>query len=308
MNGKVDVSDWADLRVFLAINDSQNLLAASDQLGMSQPTVGRRLTAFEKRLGVNLFARTGRRMQLTDAGNAILESARKMEREMNAIMRTVEGQAEGLCGEVTISATEGTGSQWLIPVLASLREKYPDISIQLNIDFRAADLLGREADIALRMGRPTQMDLIARKLTDIDFGIYASREYINKVGAVTELKDLEKLSWIRGLFGSTGQNLLLEFMSAKNLDCQVGMNTNSPAAQLAAVGEGIGAAIVSHRWAATVPNIVNLLPDILPYSVELWLVCHEDLRHSARIKAVADHIAEAATDDKGLFSIKSKGY
>lgn len=309
-NRMADVNDWADLRVFLAVNDGQTLLSAAEILGMSQPTVGRRLASFEARLGVQLFVRTGRRMVLTDSGGAILEGARKMEREMNAIRRTLDGQIQGLCGEVTISATEGTGSQWLIPVMASLQKKYPDIHVELNIDFRSVDLLGREADLALRLGRPSQLDLIARKLTDIEFGIYASKDYLRQLGPIETLEDLSRTHWVRGLFGVDQRDIVAEFIGRTGAsehfglaDYHIAMTTNSPTTQLAAVGAGMGVGALSHRWASTNSELVNLLPELTMASYELWLVTHEGLRHSARIKAVADHIAEAAQMDKGLFSL-----
>ena len=100
--------DWADIRLFLAIHDQGSLVGASEALELTQPTVGRRLSAMEERFGTPLFARAGRRMQLTDAGAGILESARRMEREMIAIGLSLEAQSTALHGEVCISATEGT--------------------------------------------------------------------------------------------------------------------------------------------------------------------------------------------------------
>mgnify|MGYP003858376305 CR=1 FL=1 len=304
----VDVSDWSDLRIFLAVVDGQTLLNAADILHMSQPTVGRRLAAFEARLGLPLFVRTGRRMVLTDSGQAILEGARTMEREMNAIRRTLDGQSQGFCGGVTISAMEGTGSQWLIPVLASLKDKYPDIQVELNIESRQVDLLGREADLALRFGRPSQLDLIARKLTDIEFGVYASKAYLKGIDAVERVEDLNRVQWVRGHFGSDRRDIVMDYILNANPqgfgfgDYTIAMSTSSPTAQLAAVRAGIGAGVLSHRWACSDGELVSLLPSLVVANYELWLVTHEGLRHSARIKAVADHIAEATLRDRHLFA------
>jgi len=308
MNRAVDVSDWADLRIFLAIVDGQTLMNAADILNMSQPTVGRRLAGFEERLGLPLFVRTGRRMVLTDSAQAILEGARTMEREMNAIRRTLDGQSQGFCGGVTISAMEGTGSQWLIPVLASLKEKYPDIQVELNIESRLVDLLGREADLALRFGRPSQLDLIARKLTDIEFGVYVSKDYLQGLEAIETMADLQRVQWVRGHFGADRRDVVLDFILRSNpqgfglSEYTIAMSTSSPTAQLAAVRAGIGAGVISHRWACSDGELVNLLPSLVMANYELWLVTHEGLRHSARIKAVADHIAEAALRDRALFA------
>src|SRR6056297_997080 len=127
MNENHAMRDWADIRLFLAIVDHGSLLAASESLDLTQPTVGRRLAAMEERFATPLFVRSGRRMQLTDSGKAILESARRMEREMLAISRNLDAQSSALRGEVTISATEGTGIEWLTPVLMDFHQQYPEI-------------------------------------------------------------------------------------------------------------------------------------------------------------------------------------
>lgn len=295
------LSDWGDMALFLAILDAGNLVAAAEVLDLSQPTVGRRLSALESRLGAALFARTGRRMVPTEVATRIEESARKMAREMYAIRRSVAGNTEALQGQVTISANEGTGSEWLVPVLASLQNSYPDIYIDLKIESRAADLVQREADIALRMGRPTQLDLITRKLGTVGFGLYASEAFLERHGPIETVEQLNGKPWVQGRFSRQGTNLIESFFEARDLQCPIVLSTNSPAAQLCAVRSGIGVGAVSHRWASQEANLRRLLPDIDAASIDLWLVTHEDLRHSARIRAVADHIAEAARRDAGLF-------
>ena len=191
MHGKDPLRDWADIRLFLAILDRGSLVAAAEHLELTQPTVGRRLTAMEERFGTPLFVRAGRRMQLTDAGAAILDSARRMEREMLAIARSLEVQSTALCGEVTISATEGTGTEWLTPVLLDFHRQYPEILLNVQIESRAVDLIRREADIALRLGQPTQPDLIARRLVTVGFGLYASEGYLRRAAPLNSLEDLQ---------------------------------------------------------------------------------------------------------------------
>ncbi|MFT7288099.1 MAG: DNA-binding transcriptional LysR family regulator [Halieaceae bacterium] len=295
-------ADWSDIAVFLAVLDAGNLVAAAAILGLSQPTVGRRLAALEARMGVTLFARTGRQMVPTEVAASIEESARKMAREMYAIRRGVAGAARGLWGQVTISANEGTGSEWLVPVLADLHLKHPEIFVDLLIESRAADLVKREADIALRMGRPTQLDLIARRLASVGFGLYASLSWLERNGPVEKSADLEGKSWVRGIFMPQSNELLEAFFNEHDLECKIAMATNSPAAQIKAVESGIGVGVLSHRWASRFPGLRRLLPEYEAASIDLWLVTHEDLRHSARIRAVADHIVEAAEVDKGLFA------
>ncbi|MEM6484467.1 MAG: LysR family transcriptional regulator [Pseudomonadota bacterium] len=293
--------DWSDIAIFLAIYEAGSLVAAADRLAMSQPTVGRRLAALESRMGVQLFARTGRRMVPTDIARAIEENARKMHREMLSIRRSADGAASGLNGQVIISANEGTGSEWLVPVLADLQRAYPDIVIDLRIESRTADLVQREADIALRMGRPKQLDLITRKLATVGFGFYASADYLAARPPIANLSDLSGCKWIWGVFGPGRTDLLGDFLRENQVRFDVAMRTDSPTAQLRAVCEGMGVAVLSHRWATKQRSLSRILPDVAAATFELWLVTHEDLRHSARIRAVADHISAAARRDAHLF-------
>lgn len=286
-------AQWGDIRIFLAIAENGNLVAAAEQLGISQPTAGRKLAALENALGVSLFARTGRRMLLSDAGKAILGSARLMQREMTTIERVADGQARGLTGTVTISASEGTGSKWMVPILADLHRKYPEIVIELRIEARNADLVQREADIALRMGRPTQPDLITRKLATIGFGLYASRDHLEKTRNPATIDDLREAEWV-GCFNERGSDPLRELLAEYQLPQRFSITTNSPAAQLESVRRGLGIGLLSHRWAMNYSDLEAVIPDLTVMSEELWLVTHEDLRHSARIRAVADHIADNA--------------
>jgi DNA-binding transcriptional LysR family regulator len=302
MHMKDSMQDWADIRLFLAVLDNGSLIAASEYLGLTQPSVGRRLTAMEERIGAPLFVRSGRRMQLSDAGAAILDSARRMEKEMMAIERSVEVQSKGLCGQVTISATEGTGTEWLTPVLFDFHQLYPDITVSVLIESRAVDLIQREADIALRLGRPTQPDLIARRLVNIGFGLYATQKYLDSAGPVSDIDALDRHQFV--VLEPTG-------VPAKPQGMVAGIGkivrnpvyvTNSPAAQLSAVRAGFGIGVLSHRWAAMQPALKRVLEDYEPMQVELWLVSHEDLRHSARIRALSDFIAERVIADAELFS------
>ncbi|MFT6288582.1 MAG: DNA-binding transcriptional LysR family regulator [Alcanivorax sp.] len=300
---KGSMQDWADIRLFLAILDHGSLVAAAGHLELTQPQVGRRLSAFEERLGTPLFVRSGRGMQLADAGAAILESARRMESEMLAIERSVEIQSKGLCGQVTISATEGTGTEWLTPVLFAFHQQYPDISVKVLIESRAVDLIHREADIALRMGRPKQPDLIARRLVTIGFGLYATQKYLQDTAAVSTIDSLSvhQLVVLEMADNRMESNAIVLAMGKKRGQA-TSYSTNSPAAQLSAVRAGFGIGMVSHRWASMNPTLVRVLPEYTPLEVELWLVSHEELRHSARIRALSDFIAESVVSDEALFA------
>jgi len=305
MHGKDPLRDWADIRLFLAILDRGSLVAAAEHLELTQPTVGRRLTAMEERFGTSLFVRAGRRMQLTDSGAAILDSARRMEREMLAIARSLEVQSTALCGEVTISATEGTGTEWLTPVLLDFHISYPEILLKVQIENRAVDLIRREADIALRLGQPTQPDLIARRLVTVGFGLYASKGYLRRAAPLNSLEDLHAHQIVGLQAIGAGMNATQMFPSSP-LPGNFVYLSNSSAAQLSAVQAGFGIGVLSHRWAAIAGKLTRVLPDYTAAAIDLWLVTHEELRHSARIRAVFDFIADRALADKDLFELGSR--
>jgi len=301
MHGNDPLRDWADIRLFLAILDRGSLVAAAEHLNLTQPSVGRRLAAMEKRFGTPLFVRAGRRMQLTDSGVAILDSARRMEREMLAIERSLEVQSTALCGEVTISATEGTGTEWLTPVLLDFHAQYPEILLKVQIENRAVDLIRREADIALRLGQPVQPDLIAKRLVTVGFGLYASKAYLRNAPPLESLEDLRAHQLV-GLqpLGPSMQAAAL-FPVEPVPASQYVYATNSSQALISAVQAGFGIGILSHRWAGIAGRLTRVLPDYTAAAIDLWLVTHEELRHSARIRAVFDFIAARALKDAQLF-------
>lgn len=301
MNTNDLLRDWGDIRLFLAVLDHGSLVGAADALGLTQPTVGRRLAGMEERFGTPLFVRSGRRMQLTDAGEGILESARRMESEMFAIERSLEVHSTALVGEVTISATEGTGTEWLVPVLYDFHQEYPEIVVKVQIESRTVDLVHREADIALRLGRPSQPALIARHLTNVGFGLYASPAYLQRMGVPATTADLARHEMVGLDMGQGRMAMDRVFPSEENIEGKIVYLTNSPAAQLAAVESGFGIGVVSHRWASMRPGLSRVLPDYNAAELELWLVSHEELRYSSRIRAVSDFIAERFEADRDLF-------
>lgn len=298
MHSNDPLRDWADIRLFLAIHKQRSLVAAAEVLGLTQPTVGRRLAAMEERFGTPLFVRSGRRMQLTDAGAGILESARRMEREMLAIERSLEVHSTELCGEVTISATEGTGTDWLAPVLFDFHQQYPEILVKVQVENRAVDLLHREADIALRMGRPSQPALIARHLTTVGFGLYASPEYLERAGVPDSLDALQDHNLV-ALYSAQNKG---PFSPPEGLPAgNYVYFSNSLAALMSAIQAGFGIGGLSHRWVAMRGGLVRVLPEYTANELELWLVTHEELRYSARIRAVSDFISERVLADRNLF-------
>ena len=287
--------DWADMRVFQAIYEKGSLSAAASYLDLTQPSVGRRLSDMEERFGAILFVRSGRRMEPTDVATALYRNALAMEQEMLAVERTVEVQSKQLAGLVRITATEGLGSEWLAPFLYEFSEDHPEIELEVIVSNQMVDLVHREADIAVRFARPTEPDLIARKLVPVEFGLYASPSYLEKCKPITRLEDLKDhdVSVLR--FRETQSGLTMQAIGELEQiagSMKIRFATNSPTALVAATRAGFGVAVLSKRWADMYTDLVPIMPDQTIMTFESWLVTHEELRHSARIRAVADFLAE----------------
>ena len=154
------------------------------------------------------------------------------------------------------------------------------------------DLVRREADIALRIGEPTQPDLIARRLVSIGFGWYASAEWAERNGPVRSPADLDGKDFVGFALEGQPRSILPITPLALDNGARFTVTSNSPAAQMAAVRAGYGAGALSHRWAAMHDDLVNLLPGHTVGSRDLWIVTHEELRHSARIRAVFDYLSD----------------
>ncbi|MFQ5534910.1 MAG: LysR family transcriptional regulator [Sphingomonadales bacterium] len=287
--------DWAAIQDFLAVAETGSLSAAARRLRVSQPTMGRRISALESELGTSLFVRTRRGLGLTDTGGRILDHARKMEHEALAVDRIAGGSDQMLEGSVRITATEGLTVQWLTPRLMEFRDRYPGIRIELISDNTAANLMRREADIAIRMFRPRQAELIARRIGTIAYGLYASTEYLRRHGTPENiaslrqhyavapdesLVQLSKESWQRfeRMFGER----------------RVAYRSNSFLAQLNAVRAGFGIGAFACPMVKRDPDLVRLLESEMQFVNEMWLVAHSELRRNARIRAVYDFLAELA--------------
>ncbi|MFN4192804.1 MAG: LysR substrate-binding domain-containing protein, partial [Tabrizicola sp.] len=182
--------DWSLIRSFLAVAEAGSLSAAARTTGTSQPTLGRHIHAIEAALEVPLFTRTALGLTLTEAGEALLPAARAMQAAAAELALTARGRAEGLAGTVRITASRVVSHSILPPILARLRAEEPGIQIDLVPSDTTENLLFGEADIALRMYRPTQPDLVARQIGALPLGLYAARSYLDRRGRPASTDDL----------------------------------------------------------------------------------------------------------------------
>ena len=174
--------NWDDARVFLAVCRESTLRGAARVLGVDQATVGRRVNALEKSLSATLFLRTSEGYALTAVGEAALRSVEKMERSALDLERQIQGLDDRLTGTVRVSTTDSLAIDFLIPAIACLHDKHPDVRVQLDASTQILSLAKREADIAVRNTRPDNPDLIARRIARWPVGLFASQAYIDRHG------------------------------------------------------------------------------------------------------------------------------
>jgi len=284
--------DWNRARAFLVTAEEGSLSAAARALGMNQPTVGRQVAALEQELGVSLFERAGRGLELTPSGLDLVEHVRAMGDAANLLSLAASGQSDSLEGNVCISASEVMAAFDLPPLIRSLRQLEPGIEIELVASNSTSDLMRREADIAIRAFRPNQPYLIARRLRDQRARLYASADYLETLAPANAPARFDNAEFI----GFNRADLLIEGLR------QMGLNlsqrnfkvvTESHLTHWELVKSGVGIGVMPEHIGDCEPRVVQVLPDAKPFDIELWLVAHRELRTSRRIRRVFDYLADA---------------
>ena len=280
--------NWDGLRYFVAAAEGGSLTAAAKALGSNQPTVGRHIDTLEAELGIKLFQRSVKGLTLTDEGARLLDHCRVIESQIVKIGRTVSGEEE-VSGTVRIALPEGLCLEVLIPLLPQFYRQYPDIRLILNVSANIANLTRGEADIALRLFRPRESELVVKQIGQMGMGLYASRAYIDAFGHPSEIGDLEqhRLITYGDQLSSMPENLWL--IDQASQASQV-LSSDSTSTRYKATLAGVGVAILPHIFAQRSQRLVPLLENIQLPGYELWLVYHNDLRHIARIRTVVNFL------------------
>lgn len=284
--------DWSLLRSFLAVLDAGSLLGAARRLQVQQPTLGRHVAQLEAQLGAALFERTGRGMTPTALAQAIAPAARQMAEAADALGHTLAGRRQAAGGTVRITASQ-VASAWLLPqVLVALQDEAPELQIELVASNALSNLLRREADIALRMLRPTQTGLVARKLGEVPIVAAAHRDYLARAGTPRRAQDLLR----HRLIGYDRDETLLRGFAALGLPvtrAQFALRTDDHIAygQLVAGGAGIG--FVARYCVAQWPGVVSLLPALKIPPLPCWLAVHREIRGNPAVRRVFDRLADA---------------
>lgn len=282
---------WDLYRTFLAVLQEGSLSGAARLLDLKQPTIGRHIDALEGILGVPLFTRSRDGVSATDAALELRPYAENMASLADAITRTASAPLDVVRGSIRISASEVVGAEVLPPILTHLRKTYPDLAIELVLSNRADDLLRREADIAVRMFRPKQEALIARRIGDIGLGLHAHQDYLDRQGIPKTMADLRDHT----LIGFDKENAFIRSLNGKGITLRREMfafRTDSDLAQLAAIRAGYGIGVCQTALAQRNPDLVRVLPKTFEFLLETWVVMHEDLRNARRCRVVFDALAD----------------
>jgi len=282
--------DWHLFRAFLAVVREGSLSSAARVLGTTQPTMGRQVAALEASLGVKLFTRSVDGLSPTEAGMRLIPSAETMASAVEAAQRSAYGEIEEERGTVRVAASEVIGGEVLPSILAEFHSLNPRISVELALSNRNEDLLRGDADIAVRMVRPTQGALVAKRIGRIDVGLYGHRHYLKGRAMPRQLEDLREHALI-GYDRDQAYARLLERIGVPFTRDMFAFRSDSDLAQLAALRAGFGIGASQLGIARRDKNLVPVLHSALIIPMEVWLVMHRDLRSSRRIRVLFDHLA-----------------
>ncbi|MGH1330335.1 MAG: LysR family transcriptional regulator [Paracoccaceae bacterium] len=287
--------DWTLLQSFAAVAKHGSLSAAARNLGASQPTLGRHIKTLEESLGAPLFTRIARGLEPTELGLELLEEAGRMEAAAARMSLIAEGRSTALRGTVRITASVFVSHFILPQIIADIRRQEPQIEIELAPSDATENLMFREADIALRMYRPEQLDVITRYVGDTQIGLYGARGFLDRVGRPETFEAAFALDFV----GYDRNDLMLRGMRQMGLEIDrdfFAVRCDDQAAywHLVRAGCGIGAAqrIVGDRDAL----VERILPDLPLPPLPIWLAAPEALRRNPRIRRVWDLLGEGLTN------------
>lgn len=287
--------DWQLYRTFLAVLEEGTLSGAARALGLTQPTAGRHVEALELALGLALFTRSQNGYLPTEAALALQPHAQALAAASAALLRSAAGLGIGagggpVRGTVRISASEVIGVEVLPPILAALRRSHPGITIELSVSNRIEDLLRRDADIAVRMQRPQQEVLLARRIGNVELGFHARSDYLAEHGLPLHWDELAGHSLI-GIDHETAFTRSLRHKLGGLGRADFTLRSDSDLVQLAAIRAGLGIGICQVGLARRDPALRRVLGQQFAIGLDTWLAMHEDLRNDPACRACFDGLA-----------------
>jgi DNA-binding transcriptional LysR family regulator len=291
--------NWDLYRSFLAVLQEGSLSGAARALGLTQPTVGRHVDALEQALGLSLFTRSQAGFIATDAAYALQPYAETLSSASAALLRAASGMGRGgdahIIGTVRVTASEVVSVEVLPPILARLRDSHPGVTIELAVSNRIENLLRRDADIAVRMQRPEQDVLVARRVGNIELGFHARRSYLERHGTPQSWEEMARHTLI-GIDTETAFTRKLQPLLGGLANNAYALRSDSDLVHLASIRAGLGIGICQVRLAARDPNLVRVVPDLLNIVMDTWLAMHENLRSNPACAAVYTALAAGLED------------
>ena len=283
--------DWALWKSFAAVVETGSLSGAARAIGLSQPTLGRHIEALEQVLEVSLFERSLSGLRPTETALKLYEPVREAQAALARAGLIAEGATEALEGSVRITASTMMAHHVLPQILASIRREHPGIALELVASDSADNLLLREADIAVRMFRPLQLDLVTRHLGDIPVIACAHRSYLDRHGSPRQMGDLGK----HALIGYDRSDAIITAANALGFDltrANFVVRTDSQTAMWELIRAGLGIGFAQAGVVASTPGLVPLLGGAPMAIMEVWLTTHRELYTSRRIRAIYDALGK----------------
>lgn len=280
---------WDLIRSFQAVARAGSLSAAARSLGLAQPTVGRHIDLLEEALSVPLFRRGREGMTVTARGAELVSISQKKAENADTFERQAAGLEENHSGTIRMSANEVFGVILLPGLLSAFMNQHPDIQIELAVTNEASNLLQRDADIAVRLFRPVQNDLVAQKIGQLSLGLYAHTQYLEAFGEPASMEELRNHSFI----GFDRETSLIEAagsLGACFSAADFNFRSDNILTHISAVRSGVGIGVLHKGLASNWPDVRQVLTDIPLPQLELWIACHADVRYNKRVRLMMDFL------------------
>ncbi|WP_426359414.1 LysR family transcriptional regulator [Pseudocolwellia sp. HL-MZ19] len=280
---------WDLIQAFSAVAKLGSLSKAAKVLKTSQPTLSRQILLLEKKLEITLFERSTQGLKITDLGAKLLESSNTMLSASEQFLRTASGSTYSLAGSVRLSANEIIGLYYLPQAITQFNQLYPEIQVEVDISNQSTSLHKRDADIALRMFRPTQPELVAKRLPDISLSLTASKNYLSSFGHPESIDNIYQHTLIG--FDKDSQFVRsLQQLSFAVTDKDFYLKTDFLPLQIELAKQGAGITITHNHLIKRWSELKVILPEITLPNLEFWLVCHADVQHNRRIRVLMDFL------------------
>ena len=283
-------ADWDLFQSLHAVLQAGSLSAAAKSRGLTQPTLGRHIEALEQKLGAPLFLRSPRGLTPTDLARQLEQHLPEMHAAAAAALRDASGSADSLKGAIRITASQIIGAEVLPPILGAFHGRHPEIDIELVLSNKTEDLSRRDADIAVRMMRPTQGALLARKVGSLGVGFYAAPDYVARHGLPQDLAGLRD----RPMIGFDRVAPPIEALKDLALPWEISrelfaFRSDNDLAQIAAIRAGLGIGTCQHQLARRY-GLTPVLAEAFEFELEVWIAMHETLKGHRRMRLMFDHL------------------